>query len=376
MVDNTSENKELACAYMLHNVSGIGNKTLFSLLDYFGSCNDIYDAKESDFKSLLTKKQLESFLSLRDSFDLQRELDQLSHERITFYPYTLSSYPEKLKLIPDPPFGIYCIGSLPDPKKPAVSIIGARTSSEYGKYAAKLFGEGLADHGVAVISGMARGIDGISQAAALNAGGVSYGVLGSGVDVCYPKENIQLYNALKTRGGVISEYLPGTQPKPNFFPPRNRIISGLSDVVLVIEARQKSGTLITVDMALEQGRDVFALPGRICDNLSYGCNSLIHQGAAIATCPEDIVEFLRRTVSPDIKNSGDKKKLSTFIELSDAQKAVYDALDVYPKSINVLHDELTEKGIHMDASDLMNALVELSILKYASQNGGSFYKTL
>ena len=376
MVNGTTQDKELACAYMLHNVPGIGNKTLFSLLEYFENCTDIYEAKESDFKNLLTKKQLSCFLSMRDSFDSEKEMDLLANKNITFYPYTLPSYPEKLRFIPDPPFGIYCIGSLPDPAKPSVSIIGARTSSEYGKYAAKLFGEGLSEHGIAIISGMARGIDGISQAAALNAGGISYGILGSGVDVCYPKENLQLYNALKTRGGIISEYLPGTQPKPNFFPPRNRIISGLSDAVLVIEARQKSGTLITVDMALEQGRDVFAVPGRICDGLSYGCNSLIHQGASIATCPEDIVEFLRRTSFSGIKEADKKGNVPAFTRLTDAQKDVYEVLDVYPKSINVLHDELKNKGIHMDASDLMNALVELSILKYASQNGGSFYKTL
>ena len=167
------------------------------------------------------------------------------------------------------------MGKLPDENRPTVSIVGARNSSEYGKYAAKLFGERLAAAGVQVISGMARGVDGISQQSAIYAGGDSYGVLGSGVDVCYPEDNRRLYDSLITNGGVISEYLPGTQPKPQYFPQRNRIISGLSDVVLVIEAREKSGTLITVDMALEQGREVFAVPGRICDSLSYGCNSLI-----------------------------------------------------------------------------------------------------
>ena len=150
-----------------------------------------------------------------------------------------------------------------------------------------------------MVSGMARGIDGIAQKAALEAGGASFAVLGCGVDICYPEENRELYDRLLQEGGILSEYPPGMPPEPKLFPPRNRIISGLSDLVLVIEARKKSGTLITVDMALEQGREVYALPGRVSDKLSDGCNRLIRQGAGVATCPEDILEFFFGTGETD-----------------------------------------------------------------------------
>ena len=156
----------------------------------------------------------------------------------------------------------------------------------------------MASRGITIISGMARGIDGIAQTAALDAGGRSYAVLGCGVDICYPEENRSLYDRLLQQGGILSEYPPGTPPEARLFPLRNRIISGLADAVLVIEARKKSGTLITVDMALEQGRDVFALPGRVSDSLSDGCNRLIRQGAAPATCPEDLLEYFFETDTP------------------------------------------------------------------------------
>jgi DNA processing protein len=156
---------------------------------------------------------------------------------------------------------------------------------------------------------MARGIDGIAQKAALDAGGKSYAVLGCGVDICYPEENRDLYERLQQQGGILSEYPPGMQPIAKLFPPRNRIISGLSDLVLVIEARKRSGTLITVDMALEQGREVYALPGRVSDALSDGCNRLIRQGAGPATCPEDILEFFFGTGSEEERESIKKQDM-------------------------------------------------------------------
>lgn len=157
---------------------------------------------------------------------------------------------------------------------------------------ARHFAEKMAQNGVAVISGLARGIDGIAQRAAMEAGGESFGVLGCGADICYPKSNETLYRMCMERGGILSTYLPGTPPTPNLFPPRNRIISGLSDGILIIEAREKSGTIITADLALEQGKDVFVIPGRVTDRLSDGCNSLIRQGASLIQSPEQLLEEL------------------------------------------------------------------------------------
>ena len=371
-----------AYAYMLHNVPSIGNKTLMRLLGEFGSCEEIYKAGENALKQCLTSKQYESFAASKRRWNLEGEFEYLYNRGIDFYPFTSDTYPTRLRDIPDPPFALYCIGKLPDENRPSVSIIGARNSSEYGKFAAKLFGEKLASMGVQIISGMARGIDGISQQAAIFADGRSYAILGSGVDVCYPEENRPLYDQLISSGGIISEYLPGTEPKPQFFPPRNRIISGLSDAVLVIEAREKSGTLITVDMALEQGREVFAIPGRICDSLSYGCNSLIRQGANIASCPEDIVDYLRRNLEKKVaqtlrgcpfSNNEDAGDPAAF-GMNKPQQCVFEMLDFYPQTTSVIFEKLIAIGIEMNVSEVMNILVELCIKGIVTQNGTGFYK--
>ena len=202
-------------------------------------------------------------------------------------------YPARLLEIPDPPERLYVIGRLPEEKVPSVAIIGARECSEYGSYVAARLGECMGRNGIQVISGMARGIDGIGQTAALDVGGSSFAVLGSGVDVCYPARNRRLYERLRERGGVLSEYPPGTPALSRNFPPRNRIVSGLADAVVVVEAREKSGTLITVDMALEQGKEVYAVPGRVTDALSSGCNRLVKLGAAMLLDPEELAEELR-----------------------------------------------------------------------------------
>ena len=220
-----------------------------------------------------------------------RILEELDRNNIFFSCILEENFPVRLRNIPDPPFGIYYKGSLPAEEEPTAGVIGARLASGYGREQARRFAWRLGKEAVAVVSGMARGIDGIAQKAALDAGGRSFAVLGCGVDICYPDENRELYDRLLVQGGILSEYPPGTPPESKLFPPRNRIISGLSDLIFVIEARKKSGTLITVDMALEQGREVFALPGRVSDSLSDGCNRLIRQGAGAATCPEDILEY-------------------------------------------------------------------------------------
>lgn len=244
------------------------------------------------------RKEWQAFLNARRQ-EPERIEEELERAGIGFISAMEEGFPEKLRQIPDPPFGIYYKGSLPSEEEPAAAIIGARLASSYGREQARRFGRRMGARGIAVISGMARGIDGIAQKAALDADGKSYAVLGCGVDICYPEENQELYERLQQQGGVLSEYPPGMQPIAKLFPPRNRIISGLSDLVLVIEARKRSGTLITVDMALEQGREVYALPGRVSDALSDGCNRLIRQGAGPATCPEDILEYFFGTGSEE-----------------------------------------------------------------------------
>lgn len=274
----------------------IGDATKSRLLLRFGRPSGVFEASEKALMdstlSIGKKERWIAYIKERKEENAKREYEELQTKGILFYPEYHPHYPVKLRSIPARPFGIFVKGKLPDILQRSLAIVGARDCSEYGQYVARHFAEKMAQNGVAVISGLARGIDGIAQRAAMEAGGESFGVLGCGADICYPKSNEKLYRMCMERGGILSTYLPGTPPTPNLFPPRNRIISGLSDGILIIEAREKSGTIITADLALEQGKDVFVIPGRVTDRLSDGCNSLIRQGASLIQSPEQLLEEL------------------------------------------------------------------------------------
>ncbi len=200
-----------------------------------------------------------------------------------------SDYPEGLKNIYIPPLCIYLIGRLPENKSPLVAIVGSRNCTDYGARTAEYFANELAGYGIGIISGMAKGIDGIAQRAAIRRGGEGIAVLGSGVDVIYPYENRDIYEALSSKGGIISEVPPGEPPVPSNFPRRNRIISALSDGILVIEAALRSGALITANYGLEQGKEIMAVPGRIDDAMSAGCLDIIRSGAIPVTSVGDVI---------------------------------------------------------------------------------------
>ena len=274
----------------------IGDATKSRLLLRFGRPSGVFETSEKALLdstlSIGKKERWIAYIKERKEENAKREYEELQTKGILFYPEYHPFYPVKLRSIPARPFGIFVKGKLPDIRQRSLAIVGARDCSEYGQYVARHFAEKMAQNGVAVISGLARGIDGIAQRAAMEAGGESFGVLGCGADICYPKSNEKLYRMCMERGGILSTYLPGTPPTPNLFPPRNRIISGLSDGILIIEAREKSGTIITADLALEQGKDVFVIPGRVTDRLSDGCNSLIRQGASLIQSPEQLLEEL------------------------------------------------------------------------------------
>ena len=276
-------------------------------------------------------------------------------------------FPEKLRSIPQPPGGIYVKGALPDPDKPSVAIIGARANTEYGRKTAVEFASALARHGVQIISGMARGIDGLAQGAAVDAGGRSFGVLGSGINIVYPRSNAELFKKIVSSGGLISEYDPDMPPRAELFPQRNRIISGLCDILLVIEAKLQSGTAITVRFALEQGRDVFAVPGRISDPLSVGCNALIADGAGLASKPEDILVALGLIPKPGLKKTKVFFK-SDLKGLPPKEAQVMSCLDYSPIGV----DELARKT-GMEVHELMGLLLELELKGMAMRCGASHY---
>lgn len=213
-------------------------------------------------------------------------------EKPIYYVRNHPMYPERLKVLADSPERLYVLGNLPEPGKKSVAIVGARACSAYGRKQARYFAVSLAARGIQVISGLAAGIDAAAHEGALEGGGKTFAVLGCGTDICYPRENYGLYRRIREQGGLLSEYEPGVAPHAWHFPRRNRIISGLADLILVVEAKQRSGALITADCGLEQGKIVCAVPGRLGDALSAGCNQLIAQGAGIALSPELLLEEL------------------------------------------------------------------------------------
>lgn len=383
-------------AYFLYNIPGLGNKGIYNILDSGITCGDIFNMDEKSL-SLLVKektsktKPAKEIIDRRKLWDFEKEAEKLKTQGISFISACSDEFPERLRHIPDPPFAIYVKGSLPNPEIPSVSIVGARMCSDYGRFMSREFGKGLALAGVQVISGMARGVDGISQKAAIEAGGSSFGILGCGVDICYPEENRDVYSRICANGGLISEYHPGTEPKPNLFPMRNRIISALADIVLVVEARQKSGTQITVDQALEQGKEVLAVPGRVTDRLSDGCNFLISQGAGVALSVGDVLDRLwRGTNGKRTKDNNtdepEEKTLEKYRnnneedfgveEQRSIEDEIVDVVDIIPVSASSIMERLYEKEITISVPELMGKLMDLTYKGLIIQDGVYYRKRM
>ena len=241
------------------------------------------------------------------------------------------AFPEKLLELHDCPKGIYVRGNLPDPSKKSVAIVGARMCSAYGRATASYFARVLAAHDIQIISGLALGVDGAAHEGALMAKGKTFAVMAGGCDIIYPRSHVGLYENIRTTGGIISEEPCGYPPIAKMFPKRNRIISILADIVLVVEARKKSGSLITADFAAEQGRDIFAVPGRLEDELSRGCNELIEQGAGIAISPERMLEIMGEN-----PKKSDNSKIFMQNVLAREENIVYSCLSLQPQSLEKL----------------------------------------
>ena len=320
--------------YWLAGIKEITDLKKLQLRAVYGSGNAIYYIE----LRFLNEKDVAILKNAKKDTKLEEKWRRTEEKRIQFIPYFLKTYPEKLKYITDPPYALYVLGQLPDEKRKSAAIVGARNCTAYGEQMALQYGKGLAEAGIQIISGMARGIVGAGQRGALNSSwakesGVTYAVLGCGPDICYPMQNRDLYQNLLKNGGVLSEYPPGSSPLPFHFPMRNRIISGLSDLVIVIEAREKSGSLITADQALEQGRDVMVLPGRAGDALSAGCNRLIDQGAGIFLSTDQILERLK------IKKKNHTNTKKTYIALESEENLVYSVLEFQAKNLQSIADE-------------------------------------
>ena len=349
--------------YFLQTLNGIGDITTNRLWEYFGDWNRVFDASERELQPLLKPSQLRTFLREREKRNLVEELKCLEQRGIFYYSKMDEKYPNRLKCITDAPNGIFVRGKLPKEDGLSIAIVGTRRHSYYGEKQTKQFSRIIAERGIPVISGMARGIDGIAQQGAVESNGESFAVLGSGADVCYPKENRELYVKLQEKGGIISEYEPGTEPESKLFPPRNRIISGLADMILVIEARKRSGTYITVLQALEQGKEVYAVPGRITDSLSDGCNYLLSQGAGVAISPESIIEALSQRYTLALgKNEPIGSNMSDVGQENKEQEndIILSSLEINPIAIEELHHRVKGK-IQIDMAQLVLILTKLQI---------------
>lgn len=376
----------------LSELKGLRNQTRLALLRRFGDPESIFYADADEL--LLTDGVERSQLKLLENHDLapaDRILADCQWLDIRLLTLSDAAYPGRLKNIYDPPALLYCKGRLPllDDLL-CVAVVGTRDCTPYGAACAEKLGFGLASGGAAVVSGLAKGIDAAAIRGALRAGGVTVGVVGNGLDVYYPYESRYLYEDVASAGILLSEYPPGTEPASGHFPVRNRIISGLSLAALVVEAPEKSGALITAATALEQGRDVFAVPGPIDAPASVGCNCLIRDGAGLVSDASDILREYEGRFVLNLKESREQPETLGYqarmapepkpvaptlslrhsdAELTDDQIAVLKALsDTEPMQV----DDLTEL-VEIPTRRVLSALTVLEIDQYVAQHPGKRY---
>ncbi|NOQ40246.1 MAG: DNA-protecting protein DprA [Anaerolineales bacterium] len=310
-------------------VKGIGPVRLETLLQYFGDIQAAWEARSYHLQAAgLNDNLVKRISEIRNRVSLDELEQKLRTQGIQVLTWDDPAYPDRLRQIVQSPFVLYIKGQLLAEDAWAVAIVGTRRYSSYGRQVAENISNTLARNGITIISGLARGIDGIAHRAAIEAGGRTIAVLGSGLDILYPPEHRALAEEISKSGALISDYSLGTPPDGSNFPPRNRIISGLSKIVIVIEAGERSGALITATYAAEQGKEVFAVPGKISAPMSKGTNLLIKQGAHPLLDPQDVLDLLNMTLVAE-------------------QRVIRKALPSDPKEA-VLYQAVGEEPLHVD----------------------------
>ncbi len=297
LADYSEDIAEKALWISLNNIYGLGSQAFFQLLKTFGSPATVYAASHSQLKEVVSDKIASEIKKGVDEDALLDSLDWLTKDNNHLITLADSCYPKALLEIPDPPPLLYAKGNLALLNQPSIAIVGSRNASVQGEKNAEAFAADLCNQGLCIVSGLALGIDGAAHRGALKANGATIAVVGTGLDIVYPAKHRDLAHQIVERGLIISEFSLGTPSKPQNFPKRNRIISGLSLGCLVVEANLQSGSQITARLAAEQGREVFAIPGSIHSPMSKGCHQLIKQGAKLVDCIQDILDEL------DIKKS-------------------------------------------------------------------------
>lgn len=355
--------------YWLNNISYIGRKGIKNLLDFYDSPKEIYHLAEKEISLLLKdEKKIFAWKESKNERIILNSYQKLKKKNIHFIFWGCNNYPERLKNIPDPPYALYLKGQLPSDENKTVAIIGARNCTRYGKEMARYFGRELAKNGISIISGLARGVDGMAHYGALEGKGYTLGVIGGGIDRIYPQENYPLYLKMEEQGGIISENNIGVKPVSGLFPQRNRLIAGFADAILVIEAMEKSGTFITVDQGLEQGKDILAIPGKILDEKSVGCNNLIKYGAHMVTEINDVFDVLQVEPNTDImmKETNNFEKLINKMSLAPHEKMVYSCLQIEPKYFDDIIKEV--KLSPQEVYDILYKLILRGIITETMKN--------
>ncbi|MGA2782745.1 MAG: DNA-processing protein DprA [Smithella sp.] len=359
----------------LKSIAGIGNITFPALMDKFGSLPAIFTAPVSQLKEIrgISKEIAKAITGFRDWDKVKEELELIDKNKINITTYQDELYPAKLMNIYDRPPFLYVRGNL-NKNDVNIAVVGSRLASTYGKYTTERICRELALKGLTIVSGMARGIDSTAHRGALTAQGRTIAVLGSGLDVIYPPENKKLFAEIIENGAVISEFPLGTPPRSTNFPTRNRIISGMSYGVVIVEAGEKSGSLITARLALEQGREVFAVPGSIDAAGSRGTNKLIKQGAKLIENTDDILEEIlpqiERTIVLKPHSIVNSKVIAA--KSSEILSAVDQKIIGFISGDRVHIDDLIS-STGLSSADILSALTTLELKGIVQQHTGKFF---
>jgi DNA processing protein len=346
-----------------NKVTGIGAARLRALLDYFGDLEIAWQAPAIDLQQAgLDRRSLSSLVEARRDLDLDAEVERLQRAGVRVVTWDDPDYPPNLRQVYNAPPVLYVRGRIEKRDEWAVAIVGTRRASVYGKEAAQMLGAGLARAGVTIVSGLARGIDAVAHRACLDAGGRTIAVLGCGLDTIYPQQNAGLAAEMVQYGALVSEYALGVRPDARNFPPRNRIISGLTLGTIVVEADLGSGALITADFAAEQGREVFAVPGSVFARSSRGTNALIQQGAKMVCSVADVLEELNLTMVSE------QAQVRAVIPENETEALLLNHLSAEP-----IHVDDLGRAVRLPIAQVTSTLALMELKGMVRQVGGMSY---
>ena len=344
-------------------IAGVGRVRIARLREYFGNLSDAWKAPQGKLiQAGLDTRSIDALLAVRPGLSLDDEMERLERFGVKVLVYEDTAYPAPLKEIYDYPPVLYVKGNPPFQDQPCLAVVGTRRPTIYGRQVTEEIVTDLARSGITIVSGLARGIDSVAHRAALDAGGRTVAVFASGLDIIYPGENARLAQAITERGALLSEHPLGVKPRPESFPLRNRIMSGLSLGVLVVEAGERSGALITAHQAVEQDRDVFAIPGSILSPASQGTNHLIQEGAKLVRSSEDILQELNLAIAVQ------QSEIKEFSPVDEAESAILKQLSSEPNHI----DEICRRS-GLTTPQVSSTLAMLELKGIARQVGNMNY---